>query len=111
VYKAMELLPLGPVMIIDTPGFDDEGRAGRAPRAQNPADPEPHGHRRAGRGRFAAGMTLTCDRQLVAPVPGKTDPLADRPEQDGSVLAAPAPDAGGEPVPVSALTGEGDPTS
>ena len=25
VYKAMELLPLGPVMIIDTPGFDDEG--------------------------------------------------------------------------------------
>ena len=23
VYKAMELLPLGPVMIIDTPGIDD----------------------------------------------------------------------------------------
>ena len=29
VYKAMELLPLGPVMIIDTPGFDDEGELGR----------------------------------------------------------------------------------
>jgi small GTP-binding protein len=28
VYKAMELLPLGPVMIIDTPGFDDEGKLG-----------------------------------------------------------------------------------
>lgn len=28
VYKAMELLPLGPVMIIDTPGFDDEGSLG-----------------------------------------------------------------------------------
>ncbi|MBQ2763432.1 MAG: 50S ribosome-binding GTPase, partial [Firmicutes bacterium] len=28
VYKAMELLPLGPVMIIDTPGFDDEGMLG-----------------------------------------------------------------------------------
>lgn len=28
VYKAMELLPLGPVMIIDTPGFDDEGALG-----------------------------------------------------------------------------------
>ena len=28
VYKTMELLPLGPVMIIDTPGFDDEGRLG-----------------------------------------------------------------------------------
>ena len=29
VYKAMELLPLGPVMIIDTPGFDDEGALGK----------------------------------------------------------------------------------
>lgn len=28
VYKAMELLPLGPVMMIDTPGFDDEGFLG-----------------------------------------------------------------------------------
>lgn len=28
VYKAMELLPLGPVMLIDTPGFDDEGQLG-----------------------------------------------------------------------------------
>lgn len=28
VYKAMELLPIGPVMIIDTPGIDDEGELG-----------------------------------------------------------------------------------
>ncbi len=28
VSKAMELLPLGPVVIIDTPGFDDEGSLG-----------------------------------------------------------------------------------
>ena len=28
VKKAMELLPLGPVLIIDTPGFDDEGALG-----------------------------------------------------------------------------------
>lgn len=28
VYKAMELLPLGPVMIIDTPGLDDVGSLG-----------------------------------------------------------------------------------
>ncbi len=28
VKKAMELLPLGPVVIIDTPGFDDEGTLG-----------------------------------------------------------------------------------
>lgn len=28
VYKTMELLPLGPVMLIDTPGFDDDGELG-----------------------------------------------------------------------------------
>lgn len=28
VRKAMELLPLGPVMIVDTPGYDDEGTLG-----------------------------------------------------------------------------------
>ena len=28
VFKAMELLPLGPVMVIDTPGIDDEGELG-----------------------------------------------------------------------------------
>ena len=28
VYKTMELLPLGPVVIIDTPGLDDEGALG-----------------------------------------------------------------------------------
>ena len=29
VYKAMEILPLGPVMLIDTPGIDDEGELGK----------------------------------------------------------------------------------
>ncbi len=29
VYKSMELLPLGPVVIIDTAGFDDEGSLGK----------------------------------------------------------------------------------
>lgn len=28
VYKTMELLPLGPVMVVDTPGIDDEGELG-----------------------------------------------------------------------------------
>ena len=28
VRKAMEILPIGPVVIIDTPGFDDEGKLG-----------------------------------------------------------------------------------
>ena len=43
VYKAMELLPLGPVVIIDTPGIDDEGalgalRVARARRVLNKTD-------------------------------------------------------------------------
>lgn len=29
VQKAMEILPLGPVVVIDTPGFDDEGALGQ----------------------------------------------------------------------------------
>ncbi len=29
VYKTMELLPLGPVVIIDTPGIDDQGELGK----------------------------------------------------------------------------------
>ncbi|MBQ8078325.1 MAG: 50S ribosome-binding GTPase, partial [Oscillospiraceae bacterium] len=29
VTKAMELLPLGPVLLTDTPGIDDEGELGR----------------------------------------------------------------------------------
>lgn len=29
VYKTMELLPLGPVVVIDTPGIDDEGELGK----------------------------------------------------------------------------------
>ena len=28
VYKSMELLPLGPVVMMDTPGIDDEGQLG-----------------------------------------------------------------------------------
>ena len=37
VHKAMELLPLGPVVIIDTPGLDDEGALGelRVQRARD----------------------------------------------------------------------------
>ena len=29
VYKSMELLPLGPVVVIDTPGLDDNGELGK----------------------------------------------------------------------------------
>ena len=39
VSKAMELLPLGPVVIIDTPGIDDEGKLGelRVRKASRPS--------------------------------------------------------------------------
>ena len=41
VVKSMELLPLGPVVIIDTPGFDDEGELGmlRVQKAREIAQP------------------------------------------------------------------------
>ena len=39
VLKAMELLPLGPVVIIDTPGLDDEGTGADA-CAESIPDPE-----------------------------------------------------------------------
>ena len=29
VFKSMELLPLGPIVMIDTPGLDDEGELGK----------------------------------------------------------------------------------
>lgn len=32
VYKAMEILPIGPVVIIDTAGIDDTGGLGGASR-------------------------------------------------------------------------------
>ena len=35
VRKSMELLPLGPVVIIDTPGFDDNGELGMAQEVLN----------------------------------------------------------------------------
>ena len=40
VCKSMELLPLGSVMIIDTPGIDDEGGWGRRESRKKPSDTE-----------------------------------------------------------------------
>ena len=47
VEKPMELLPLGPVLFIDTAGIDDEGALGAAARAEDPAGagPDRFGHR------------------------------------------------------------------
>ncbi len=51
VLKAMELLPLGPVVVIDTPGFDDEGPLGAPAGFEGQAGFEPHGHGGPGGGR------------------------------------------------------------
>ena len=82
VRKAMELLPLGPVVILDTPGFDDdEGEPGAAAGAPDLSDPQPHGHRRAGGGRHR-GLD-GCDRELLDLFKEKKDPLSDGVEQGG----------------------------
>ena len=48
VQKSMELLPLGPVVIIDTPGFDDEGDLGqKGPGGAAPYRSGCSGHRGA----------------------------------------------------------------
>lgn len=51
VYKTMELLPLGPVMVIDTPGIDDEGELG-ALRVKKLSGTEQNGYCRSYRGQY-----------------------------------------------------------
>ncbi len=73
VSKAMELLPLGPVVIIDTPGLDDEGALG-AQRMQRTRDV-------LNRTDVALLVTETacgwgaCEQELAAQVRGKGLPL------------------------------------
>ena len=91
VMKAMELLPMGPVMIIDTPGFDDEGTLGmqrvqKAKQILNRADV-------AVLVVDAAEGMKTCDEELLElfrekEIPyviawNKTDLLEELPDQDG----------------------------
>ena len=51
VLKAMELLPLGPVVIIDTPGLDDSGELGEL-RKKGLSNTEQNRHCRSGRRRL-----------------------------------------------------------
>ena len=99
VSKAMELLPLGPVQIIDTPGLDDEGNrytysSGPSCAAKNRSGhPGGRCHRPpGGDGAGAAG-----------PLPGPEYPLDSGPEQ-GDLLEA-IPEAGADTIYVSAKTG------
>ncbi|MCD8389754.1 MAG: [FeFe] hydrogenase H-cluster maturation GTPase HydF [Oscillospiraceae bacterium] len=103
VSKAMELLPLGPVMIIDTPGFDDEGTLGaqrvkKARQVLNRADV-------AVLVVDAAEGMKPCDRELLALFREKDIPyLVAWNKRD---LLAQLPALRAEDVYVSALTGAG----
>ena len=54
--KPMELLPLGPVLFIDTAGIDDEGALGEKRVQKTRQVFEPHRYRRSGRRRRAMGQ-------------------------------------------------------
>lgn len=103
VMKTMELLPLGPVMIIDTPGFDDVGELGglrvkktkqilnRTDIAVLVVD-------------AAAGQTGT-DRQLISIFKEKEIPFLIL--KNKADLLPEIPETGENEIYVSALTGEG----
>lgn len=105
VAKSMELLPLGPVVLIDTPGIDDVGTLGteRVRRARNVLN-------KADLAVLVVDATLglqTADRELLALFAARNIPcVVARNKMD-----APNPqpvDAGEVPcLDVSALTGEG----
>ncbi|MCC8090560.1 MAG: [FeFe] hydrogenase H-cluster maturation GTPase HydF [Oscillospiraceae bacterium] len=103
VSKAMELLPLGPVMIIDTPGFDDKGTLGaqrvkKARQVLNRADV-------AVLVVDAAEGMKPCDRELLALFREKDIPYLVAWNKHDLLAQLPAPRA--EDVYVSALTGAG----
>lgn len=103
VSKAMELLPLGPVMIIDTPGFDDEGHLGelrvkKTRQVLNKTDI-------AVLVVDASEGQKECDRQLIELFKAKE--IAYIVVNNKSDLLPEIPEAGDHEIYVSALRGEG----
>ena len=103
VQKAMEILPLGPVVIIDTPGLDDEGELGamrvqRARQALNRADIAV----------LVVDATLglhAADRELIALFAAKEIPYIIA--YNKSDLLETIPEAGENELYISAVTGSG----
>lgn len=106
VYKSMELLPLGPVMIIDTAGFDDEGELGelrikKTKQVLNKTD--------------VAVLTVSaeaglcdCDRELIELFQKKDIPyIIALNKTDLASTAAPADISEESIIKVSARTGQG----
>lgn len=114
VYKAMELLPLGPVVLIDTPGLDDQGelgekRVGKAREVMRKTDigvivadaREPLGDLERELLASFEKRNIPC---LVAY--NKADLLQELPETAGGLKdRSDAPEAGGNALYVSAKTG------
>lgn len=100
VLKAMELLPLGPVVIIDTPGFDDEGDLG-ALRVERTLD----ALNRCDAAVLVADGTLglrDADARLLALMRERELPCVIAWNKADVADALPAPDGA---MPVSATTG------
>ncbi len=111
VYKAMELLPLGPITIIDTPGLDDEGALGalrieRTHAVVNQSD--------------VALLVIDAqcgwssfDEEIVTLIKGRKIPLliainkSDLAQPSPATLAAAAEAAGVDGYVVSAESGDG----
>ena len=83
VKKAMELLPLGPVTPIDTPGFDDEGNV----RVSAPVKKTRQILAQTDLGhpcdRCHKGVLCDCDRELLGLFRREKDSLSHRRQQDG----------------------------
>ncbi|MCR5041538.1 MAG: [FeFe] hydrogenase H-cluster maturation GTPase HydF [Clostridia bacterium] len=106
VRKAMELLPLGPVVIIDTAGFDDSGELGekRVERTK----------KTLGETDIAVLVTeagrepLPAEKELLGLFEEKRLPfVVAQNKADLAPSAAAADEKGGRTVRVSAVTGEG----
>lgn len=103
VSKAMELLPLGPVVITDTPGFDDEGSLGelrvlRTKRVLNKTDIAV----------LVADVTeglKECERELIEIFKEKNIPYIT--VFNKKDLCSSVPEAGDNEIYVSALYNEG----
>ena len=103
VKKAMELLPLGPVVIIDTPGLDDEGTLGEM-RVKKAREVLATVHVAVLVVDATRGMT-DLDRTLISLFEERKLPYVIA--LNKCDLLAQAPAAEGNTHPVSATTGEG----
>lgn len=108
VKKTMELLPLGPVVVIDTPGFDDEGKLG-AERVKKTRDILRTCDIAVLVVDTCVGMT-DADRELMTLIKERKIPFViavNKLDMAGTCMDTNIPGDGIKAVRVSSLTGEG----